>query len=49
MIGRVGEDEFAEGLKTGLEDDLVDVSEVKQAAGKTSGVALILVSNNIHF
>jgi ribokinase len=49
MIGRVGEDEFAEGLKMGLEDDLVDVSEVKQAAGKTSGVALILVSNNIHF
>ena len=43
MIGRVGEDEFADRLKASLEKEGVDVSEVKQAKGRTSGVALIIV------
>jgi ribokinase len=43
MIGRVGQDEFADRLKASLNEEGVDVSEVKPSSGKTSGVALIIV------
>src|ERR1700685_3933481 len=43
MIGRVGEDDFADRLKASLDKEGVDVSQVKPATGKTSGVALIIV------
>ena len=43
MLGRVGEDEFADRLKASLDKEGVDVSEVKPSTGKTSGVALIIV------
>jgi ribokinase len=45
MIGRVGEDEFANALKAGLSEEGIDISEIKPASGKKSGVALILVLN----
>ena len=43
MIGRVGEDEFCQRLKSSLDTEGVDITEVKTATGKPSGVALILV------
>jgi len=44
MIGRVGDDEFSEKLRDSLSTEGIDISEVKTAAGKASGVALILVT-----
>src|SRR5277367_665319 len=43
MIGHVGEDEFADRLKSSLDKEGVDISQVKPCKGKTSGVALIIV------
>ena len=43
MIGRVGDDSFSERLRLSLSSEGVDVSQVKTAPGKPSGVALILV------
>ena len=43
MIGRVGDDEFCGKLRSCLDDENVDSTEVKIAKGKASGVALILV------
>ena len=43
MIGRVGRDEFADRLRASLDKEGVEISEVKPAEGKTSGVALIIV------
>lgn len=43
MIGRVGNDEFSGKLRDSLSSEGVDISEVKTASGKASGVALILV------
>lgn len=43
MIGRVGDDEFCERLKSSLGCEGVDIAEVKTVTGKPSGVALILV------
>ena len=43
MIGRVGDDTFSGKLKSSLDNEGVDVSEVKSSIGKPSGVALILV------
>lgn len=48
MVGRVGDDEFCERLKSSLDSEGVDVSEVQISKGKPSGVALILVSKS-HF
>jgi ribokinase len=43
MIGRVGDDSFSERLRLSLSSEGVDISQVQTAAGKASGVALILV------
>jgi ribokinase len=43
MIGRVGDDEFCQRLKSSLGSEGVDIAEVKTVTGKPSGVALILV------
>jgi ribokinase len=46
MIGRVGDDEFSEKLRKSLSGEGIDISEVKTATGKASGIALILVTHN---
>lgn len=43
MIGRVGDDEFTNSIKSRLDAEGVNASEVKTVKGKATGVALILV------
>src|SRR5271170_4871505 len=47
MIGRIGNDEFSPKLKSSLEVEGIEISEVKTVIDKPSGVALILVFNHI--
>lgn len=46
MIGRVGDDDFGHRLLGHLSDDGVDVSHVTATAATTTGVALIVVSED---
>ena len=46
MIGRVGTDEFSPKLKSCLDTEGVDASEVKTTKGTASGVAVILVTSS---
>lgn len=45
MVGRVGDDNFGQVLKSGLARDGVHVSQVTVTEGVTSGVAMILVED----
>jgi ribokinase len=47
MVGRVGDDEFSEKLRRELQSEGIDVSEVKTAEGKSSGVAVILAFTHL--
>src|SRR5665811_1115368 len=44
MVGRLGDDAFAEDLREFLSNKKVDVSEVSVAEGQPSGTALIVVA-----
>lgn len=43
MVGAVGQDEFGPRLISGMRDDGIDVSGVKEISGMTTGVAIIIV------
>lgn len=45
MVGRIGDDNFGQVLKSGLARDGVHVSQVTVTGGVTSGVAMILVED----
>ena len=45
MIGSVGADAFAARLRAALEQDSVDITQVKTAANEPTGVAMILVDD----
>jgi ribokinase len=45
MVGAVGQDEFGPRLISGMKEDGIDVSGIREVAGKTTGVAVIIVES----